>query len=66
MSGTDPFGYMNLACLFPMGKSHGRVCLQEDYNAVMDSVVVPCSFMPAVYTDYERAFNTVAYVHGGR
>lgn len=51
----DPFDYMDWACLFPIGRSHGRVCLQEDYNAVMGRGVVPCNFMPAVYTDYERA-----------
>ena len=51
----DPFDNMDWACLFPIGKSHGRVCLEEDYEAVKTRGVIPCNYMPAVYTDYARA-----------
>lgn len=51
----NPFSYMDFACLFPVRKQIGRVCPKEDYDALHSHGVLSCNFMPAVYTDYQKA-----------
>lgn len=52
---SDPFECMDYACLFPLGGGREHVCPRSDYDALKAHGVVPCNYIPAVYTDYARA-----------
>lgn len=51
----DLFSYMDWACLFPTKGIEGNVRPRADYQTVLKHNVIPCNYMPAVYTDYARA-----------
>lgn len=51
----SPYDCMDYACLFPLSGCD-KVCPKEDYEALLAHGVVPCNYLPAVYTDIARAY----------